>query len=253
DIFRTLEHEARSLIYTWLSPKEFAAIFENLDIQDQKLFFLEMDQDYSSSMFDNLFTDDVVQFLTDINKQWANEILQQMNANKAKEVEAILAYTHETAGAIMTNELISIPAASTVGDVLEKLRNEAPDAEIIYYLYVVDTDHELVGVVSLRDLIIASPDVVIQDIMSTRVVSVHDVLDILEEETTEDFGEISAAKGATDVGISPFEAAKKRSPWIILLMVLGLITGSVIESFEETLESVVLLAFFIPMIMDSGG
>src|SRR5699024_3418154 len=153
------------------SPKEFAAIFENLDIQDQKLFFLEMDQDYSSSMFDNLFTDDVVQFLTDINKQWANEILQQMNANKAKEVEAILAYTNETGGAIMTNELISIPAASTVGDVLEKLRNEAPDAEIIYYLYVVDTDHELVGVVSLRDLIIASPDVVIQDIMSTRVVS----------------------------------------------------------------------------------
>lgn len=289
DIFRTLEQEARSLIYTWLSPKEFAAIFENLDIQDQKLFFLEMDQDYSSSMFDNLFTDDVVQFLTDINKQWADEILQQMNANKAKEVEAILAYAHETAGAIMTNELISIPVASTVGDVLEKLRNEAPDAEIIYYLYVVDTDHELVGVVSLRDLIIASPDVVVQDIMSTRVVSVHDdmdqedvghvikkydllavpvlskqnhligivtvddVLDILEEETTEDFGEISAAKGATDVGISPFEAAKKRSPWIILLMVLGLITGSVIESFEETLESVVLLAFFIPMIMDSGG
>src|SRR5699024_10648727 len=105
-----MQHEARSLTSTWLSPKEIPAMYENWDIQDQKLFFLEMGQDYSSSMFDNLFTDDVVQFLTDINKQWANEILQQMNANKAKEVEAILAYTHEAAGAIMTNELISIPA-----------------------------------------------------------------------------------------------------------------------------------------------
>ncbi|HLR53166.1 MAG TPA: magnesium transporter [Pseudogracilibacillus sp.] len=289
DIFQSLDGNARNLVYTWLSPKEFAPIFENLEIKDQKLFFLEMEQQYSSTMFNNLFTDDVVQFLSDINDLRAEEILSKMNAEKAEKIRAILSYTHETAGAIMTKEFISIKTTSSVESVLERLRGEAPDAEIIYYLYVVDEQQELVGVVSLRDLIIADPKVIIEDIMGTRVVSVHDdldqeevgliiqkydllavpviskhnrllgivtvddVMDILEEETTEDFGEISATKGATDINISPFEAAKRRSPWIVMLMVLGMITGSVIDQFEETLESVFALAFFIPMIMDSGG
>ncbi|MBY7141533.1 magnesium transporter [Virgibacillus sp. NKC19-3] len=289
DMFKTMDVEARNLVYSFLSPKEFTAIFSNLDIQDQKLFFLEMDENYASSIFNHLFTDDVVQFLTEINSHRADEILEQMDDKKAHEIRAILSYAHETAGAIMTKELISIPASATVEAVLDKLRNEAPDAEIIYYLYVVDAQKELVGVVSLRDLIIAKPDTTIENAMSTNVVSVSedmdqeevgmvikkydllavpvvshqnqllgivtvdDVLDILEEEATEDFGEISATKGATDVSISPFKAAKKRAPWIIVLMLLSLITGGVIDRFEETLESVVLLAAFIPMIMGSGG
>lgn len=289
DIFQSLDGNARNLVYTWLSPKEFAPVFENLEIQDQKLFFLEMEQQYSSTMFNNLFTDDVVQFLSDINDLRAEEILSKMDVEKAEKIRTILSYTYETAGAIMTKEFISITTTSSAEQVLERLRGEAPDAEIIYYLYVVDEQQELVGVVSLRDLIIAEPDVLIADIMGTRVVSVHDdmdqeevgliiqkydllavpviskhnrllgivtvddVMDILEEETTEDFGEISATKGATDINISPFEAAKRRSPWIVMLMVLGMLTGSVIDQFEETLESVFALAFFIPMIMDSGG
>lgn len=85
------------------------------------------------------------------------------------------------------------------------------------------------------------------------IVTVDDALDILEKETTEDFGELSATKGATGVNLTAFTATKKRSPWIIVLMFFGLITGGIIGRFEDTLESVVLLAAFIPMIMDSGG
>lgn len=289
DMLKTMDIETQSSVLSYLSPEEFTGIFSNLEIEDQKISFLEMDEAYATSLFNNLFTDDVVQFLTEINPDRAEEILKQMDDKKTREVRAILSYEHETAGAVMTKELISITTTSTVGEVLERLREEAPDAEIIYYLYVVDADRELVGVVSLRDLIIAHPNNIIQDIMSTQVVSVFDdmdqeevgkiiqkydllavpviskqhhllgivtiddVMDIMEEEATEDFGEISATKGATDVSGSPFLAAKKRSPWIILLMILGLLTGSVVHQFEETLESVVLLAFFIPMIMDSGG
>src|SRR5690625_767141 len=212
-----------------------------------------------------------------------------MDKDKAQRVKALLSYAPETAGAIMTKELISISSLSTVEEILSKLRDEAPDAEIIYYLYVVDEENKLVGVVSLRDLIIATPTVLVKDIMSTRVVSVpedmdqeevghlikkydflaapvvskqnkllgivtfDDVMDILEEEVTEDFGEISATKGATDLTLSPFTAAKKRAPWIIVLMFFGLVTGGVIGQFEETLEQVVVLAAFIPMIMGSAG
>lgn len=289
DIFITLDKDARSRGYSFLTSKEFADIFGGLNVRDQKLFFLELDETYASDMFNNMFTDDVANFLTEINSNRAEEILLKMDKEKSEKVKGILSYAHETAGAIMTKELISISSTQTVADVLEKLRKEAPDAEIIYYLYVVDPSGILVGVVSLRDLIIASPQTVIADIMSTRpvsvledmdqedvghlikkydflaapvvseenrllgIVTVDDVMDILEAETTEDFGEISATKGATDINLSAFTAAKKRSPWIIALMFFGLITGGVIGQFEETLESVVLLAAFIPMIMDSGG
>src|SRR5699024_581398 len=208
---------------------------------------------------------------------------------KARKARGILSHEHETAGSIMTKELISISSTETVGTVLEELREEAPDAEIIYYLYVVDVDNVLVGVVSLRDLIISDPSTIIEDNMSTNpgsvavdmdqedvgnlnkkydflaapvvskenhllgIVTVDDVIDILEDEATEDFGEISAAKGATDVNISAVAAARKRSPWIVTLMFFGLITAGVIGQFEDTLEQVVLLAAFVPMIMDSAG
>ncbi|HIW33562.1 MAG TPA: magnesium transporter [Candidatus Paenibacillus intestinavium] len=289
DIFITLDHDARSRGYSYLTPKEFAVIFGGLKISDQKLFFLELDESYSSTMFNHLFTDDVVQFLIEINHDRAEDILLKMDKDKAEKVRGLLSYKEETAGSIMTKELVSISATDLVNDVLEKLRNEAPNAEIIYYLYVVDAIGTLVGVVSLRDLIIAQPDEVIENIMTTRIVSVledmdqedvgrlikkydflaapvvskqnrllgivtfDDVMDILEAEATEDFGEISATKGATDIDLSAFTAAKKRAPWIIILMFLGLITGGVIGQFEETLETVVMLAVFIPMIMGSAG
>jgi magnesium transporter len=289
DIFTTLDNTFRIRVYNYLTAEEFAAIFGSLDIKAQELFFPELNEHYASSMFNNMFTDDVVNFLTDIDMNLAEKILRGMDEKKAGKVQAILAYAHETAGAIMTKELISISSAQTVANVLDKLRDEAPDAEIIYYLYVVDADSVLVGVVSLRDLIIAQPDVFIEEVMRSRpvsvsenmdqeevgkmikkydflavpvtsqdgrllgIVTVDDVMDILEEETTEDFGEISATKGATDINLSAFTAARKRSPWIIALMFFGLITGGVIGRFEDTLESVVLLAAFIPMIMDSGG
>ncbi|MCG5102743.1 magnesium transporter [Oceanobacillus alkalisoli] len=289
DIFVTLDSDARRRCYSYLTPKEFAEIFGGLDISDQKLFFLELDENYSIRMFNQMFTDDVVNFLTEINSERAEDILLQMHEEKAEKIKSLLSYAPETAGAIMTKELISISSTDTTADVLDMLRKEAPSAESIYYLYVVDGDGILVGVVSLRDLIIASPNEIVKDMMTTRTVSVpedmdqedvgrlikkydflavpvvskdnhllgivtfDDVMDILEEEVTEDFGEISATKGATDLTLSPFTAAKKRAPWIIVLMFFGLVTGGVIGQFEETLEAVVVLAAFIPMIMGSAG
>ena len=289
DIFIGLNPQSRKSVYHYITPGEFAEVFGNLDESEQKLFYLELDEEYSLAMFNEMFTDNVVNFLNTINDERAENILNYMERDKAQKVRSLLAYAPETAGAIMTKELISISSTDAVSDVLEKLRQEAPDAEIIYYLYVVDEAGLLAGVVSLRDLIIATPNEKIADVMSSRVVSVpedmdqeevamlikkydflaapvvsidhhllgivtvDDMMDVLEDETTEDFGEISAAKGATDLELGSFTAAKMRSPWIITLMFFGLITGGIIGRFEETLEAVVLLAAFIPMIMDSAG
>lgn len=289
EIFMILDQEARRRGYDYLKPKEFAYVFGLLSASKQALFFQEMQEGYAYEMFNHMFTDDVVQFLKGMDRELAEEILFKMDRDKAKEVGIILSYTMETAGAVMTKEFISISSNETAAEIIEQLRKEAPDAETIYYNYVVDPDGELVGVVSLRDLITAPPEQLIKNIMRENViavpedldqedvgnvikkydffavpviskhnrligiVTVDDVLDILESETTEDFGEISAAKGATDLNLSSVTAARKRSPWIIALMFFGLITGGVIGQFEDTLEQVVVLAAFIPMIMDSGG
>ncbi len=289
DVFRSLNQENRTKVYSYLSPKEFATVFSSLDVREQKLYFLELAEEYSSTMFNYMFTDNVVNFLTEINIERAEEILAKVDQDKAEQVRSLLSYAEETAGSIMTKELIRISSTDKVASVLLKLREEAPNAEIIYYLYVTNPSKELVGVVSLRDLIVSDPDKIIEDVMSKNVVSVvedldqedvariiqeydflavpvvskqnrllgiitvDDIMDILEEETTEDFEELSATKGSTDIDLSGYETAKMRAPWIVALMFLGMLTAGVIGHFEETLEAVVLLSVFIPLIMDSAG
>lgn len=289
DLFNSLDADARTRAYGYLSAKEFALIFGGMNISNQKLYYDELDDHYSSDMLNNMFTDDIVYFLAGITNKDSSDILQKMDVEQAKKVRVLMSYAEETAGSIMTKEFISISSCATTAEVLEELRLVAPDAEYIYYLYVIDEVGALVGVVSLRDLIVAQPGELIKDIMSTRIVSipedmdqedvgklikkydflaapvvnkknrllgivtVDDVMDILEAEATEDFGEISAVKDATDIELSAYVAAKKRAPWIVALMFFGMVTAGIIGFFEETLENVVLLAIFIPLIMDSAG
>src|SRR5690625_354178 len=114
DIFITLNKSSRNRVYSYLSPNEFAEIFGGLNIGNQKLFFLELDESYVVNMFNHMFTDDVVNFLTEINDDRAEDILLKMDENKAQRVRALLAYAPETAGAIMTKELISVSSTDIV-------------------------------------------------------------------------------------------------------------------------------------------
>ncbi|WP_322787572.1 magnesium transporter [Alteribacillus persepolensis] len=289
DVFLHLEESERKRVYESLSPDEFAEVFEGLEVEEQKEIALELNDQYAADVFNNMYADDVANFLAELKQDNVTDILKAMDKEDAADVRELLAYDEETAGSIMTKEFIAIRAEDTVSDVIELLRREGPDAETIYYLYVVDANDRLAGVTSIRDLITSVSTAKIEDIMSTRVVSVNektdqeevaqliqkydflaapvvsdenvllgivtvdDVLDVLEEEATEDLGEITASRGSTDVSLTSFQAAKKRAPWIIMLMFFGLITAEVIGTFEETLETVVLLAAFIPMIMGSAG
>ncbi|PTL38204.1 magnesium transporter [Alkalicoccus saliphilus] len=289
EIYKELNKEQREFVHKLLVPKELGEVFEQLETEEQEQLLEEVDEQYAATMFDDMYADDAADFLAEMNDEKARDILSSMEDEEAEEVRELMAYDEETAGALMTKEFIALHAKDTVSSVLERLRKEAPDAETIYYLYVVDDNNKLAGVVSLRDLITADPADYVEKPMSTRVVSVEaeedqedvarlikkydflavpvvtkqntlvgiitvdDILDVVEEETEEDFGEISATRGSLDAKISSFGAAKKRAPWIIMLMFLGLVTANVIDQFEETLEAVVILAAFIPLIMDSAG
>ncbi|SDI56304.1 magnesium transporter [Natribacillus halophilus] len=289
EVVQQMTEENRTRFYGIMTPAEIAEIFEELELEEQKDMVLEWENKDMSDVFNHMNADDVADFLGELEEKERQDILTDMDVEDAEDVKELLAYEEETAGAIMTKESVHLHETEKVGDVLNRLRGEAPDAEMIYYLYVVDENEKLTGVVSLRDLMVASLDERVGNVMSRRVVSVHinddqedvarliqkydflaapvvsthnhllgivtvdDVIDVLEEEATEDLAEFSTTRGATDASLSAFKAAKKRTPWIILLMFLGMITAGIIGQFEETLEQVVLLSAFIPMLMGSAG
>lgn len=289
DIFVQLNRSLRNRLYQLVEPEEFAELFEDLEVEKQKQIILELQDAYMAKLFNNIPTDEIADFLAELEPEAANKILASMEKERAQVVKELLTYTIETAGAIMVKEFVTVKSTKKVSEVIDNLRFFAPDAETIYYLYVIDESNKLVGVLSLRDLIIAPAFETVENIMGTDIVTVNtntdqedvaklmkkydflavpvvtdeqeltgiitvdDVMHVMDEEVTEDFDEFIAAKGAIDVNISSFQAAKKRAPWIIMLIFFGFLTGGVIGQFEDTLDEILLLAVFIPLIMDSAG
>lgn len=177
ELFRSLEIAQQKQMFLFLSPQEFADIFAGLDSDDQAFAFAELSFQYAVSMLNHMPADDVADFFAKIELSNADEILGSMDQEEANRVKELMAYEPKTAGSIMTKEFIRLSVSATAKNVIEQLREIAPDAETIYYLYVVDSEQKLAGVVSLRDLIIASPEMTINDIMSSQIVSVSEETD----------------------------------------------------------------------------
>lgn len=205
-----------------------------------------------------------------------------MKQEESKIVQDIMKYPPETAGRLMTNRFVWIRNYYTVKEAVEKLKVFAEFAETINYLYVVDQERKLVGVVSYRDLLLAEPDEIIRNIMYERVISVNvttdqeevarlierydflampvvndeniligivtvdDIIDVFIKEANEDIEKLSASGKSIDFETKAFIAAFRRLPWLILLLFIGLVSGKIISGFEETLQKVVALAFLCP-------
>ncbi len=293
NLFHLLYPENKRKIADFLLPEEFSEIFEWMDAHDQKDAVTYLPKEYIVSVFNDLPADILATFVILNNQTDTNieEIMQMMNTEKYERVLEILSYEPESAGSIMTKEYIFLYEENTAQEVIEQVRIYGEHVETIYYLYVVDREHRLVGVISLRDLLLAPQDKKIKEIMNTfalsvpvdmdqeevakliqeydllaipvvthdqrlvGIVTVDDSIDILELESSEDFADFAGVSysAAERELMTPLEAARQRSPWIILLLFLSLFTGGLINRFEETLAAVVSLAAFIPLIMDSAG
>jgi magnesium transporter len=232
---------------------------------------------------------------TDILEEMPASVVKRILANASPETRAdinhLLQYPEDSAGSIMTVEYVDLREDMTVSDAIERIRKKGVDSETINICYVVTKQKVLVGTVALRYLLIMKPDEIIGDIMNTNVISINtmtdqeeaarmfqkygftamavvdnesrmvgiitidDVVDILEEEATEDIEKMAAIvpsdKPYPKVGI--FETYKNRMPWLLLLMISATFTGAIITSFESALASYVVLTAYIPMLMDTGG
>ncbi len=289
--YSKLDDELRNRLYQYLSPEEMAELFESLDIEDENYqdLLAEMSPIYAAEMLSNMYADDAVDVLNELDKEQVVSYLTIMDDESAKEIKELLHYEEYTAGSIMTTEFVSISANQTVRSAMYILKNEAPDAETIYYLYVIDDDKKLVGVISLRDLIISNDETMIDEIMNDRVMSVSvsedqesvarkmkdydflalpvvdfqdhllgiitvdDIIDVMEEEASDDYSKLAGVADLDSVDRNPLTAAKKRLPWLIALLFLGMFTASLIGRFEETLDKVAILAVFIPLIAGMAG
>ncbi len=289
--YTSLSDEFRSVVYTYLSPEEMADLFENIEIdeEDYESLLAEMNPSYAADMLSNMYADDAADVLNEINDEQAVSYLTIMDDEAASEIQELLNYEESTAGSIMTTEFIAIEANETARSAMQILKREAPEAETIYYVFVTDQDKKLLGVLSLRTLIIADEDALIGDLMDDRVVSVpvsedqeevarkirdynflavpvvdfqnhllgiitvDDIIDVMDEEASDDYSKLAGISDLDHVDKSPFSAAKKRLPWLVILLFLGLLTASLIGRFEEILSQKAILAVFIPLIGGMAG
>jgi magnesium transporter len=243
----------------------------------------------SSKVLDLMDNDDLALLLDELSPEKKESLLSGMKLEESKAVTDIMNYPPETAGRIMTNRFVWIRSYYSVREAVDKLKTFAEFAESINYLYVVDEERKLVGVVSYRDLLLADINEKIKNIMYERVISVSvttdqeivammterydflaipvvdeknmlvgivtvdDVIDVVIREANEDTEKLSASGKSIDFDTKTFVAAARRLPWLILLLFIGLISGSIISSFENTLDQVVAIAFFMPMIAGMTG
>ncbi|RDW18283.1 magnesium transporter [Oceanobacillus arenosus] len=281
--------ENRLIIYSYLSPEEIAEIMINIELEDTKQYFIEMDPRFAAMVFSDMPADDSVDILNEMNKEEVASFLTIMDKEAADEIKQLLHYEEKTAGSIMTTEYVAVFKAQTAEQAMKHLKKEAPGAETIYYLYVLNDDKQLVGVLSLRDLIIANESTMIEEIMSEKIVAVSvgkdqeevaqmfrdydflalpvvdfqnhllgiitvdDILDVMEEEASEDYSKLAAISDKDQPSDTAFSSARKRLPWLIILLFLGMFTATLIGQFEATLEKVAVLAIFIPLIGGTAG
>ncbi|RFU63064.1 magnesium transporter [Bacillus sp. V59.32b] len=289
--YTSLEDDLRSKVYLYLSPEEMADLFENIEIEEEEYenLLAEMAPAYVAEMLSHMYADDAVDVLNELDKEQAVSYLTIMDDEAAQEIKELLSYEEYTAGSIMTTEFIAISANQTVRSAMYILKKEAPQAETIYYVYVIDDDRKLLGVISLRDLIIADDETMISEIMFDRIVAVSvtedqeevarkmrdynflavpvvdfqehlvgiitvdDIMDVMEEEASDDYSKLAGISDLDRVDKNPFAAAKKRLPWLVILLFLGMMTASLIGRFEETLSQKAILAVFIPLIAGMAG
>jgi magnesium transporter len=288
-----LEPEERARLVGVLPPEKGAELVSNLAEEEQSGLLEALAPPEARAVLEELDPDDLadaLQALEEHDPEHAEAVKSLLGPEVLAVAEALASYEEEAAGGLMTPEFVSLAASMTVERALEFLRRASPDAETIYYLYVVDRDHRLIGVLSLRELIVASPSTRIGDIMDPDVVrvttgtdqeevariiadydlsvlpvvdederlvgivTVDDVLDVVELEATEDIHRLGAAPVDVDYARArPWLLFRKRVPWLVLLVVSMTLTFNVISHYEDIIAEIVILAAFIPLLIGTGG
>ena len=290
-VFRSLSHTNQHRLFDMLEDTEQkGALFSELDEDTFPDFMESLELDEIVEILEHMPSDDVADLIGRLPEDKSDAILEKMKKEGSEEVEGLLRYDDDTAGGIMVPDFIALSEDTTAKEAIKSLQKEHMDVEMPFYLYVVDEYGKLVGVCSLRQLVVVPPDTPLKDFMTTDVfavktdmdqeevakivasydilavpvvdeygqlvgiVTVDDVIDIFREEATEDMMKMAGLGGEEFIETqSVVKSAKIRLPWLFASCIGGIIAFIIISRFEGTLNRLTYLAAFIPVIMGMGG
>ncbi|WP_414527596.1 magnesium transporter [Nodularia chucula] len=287
-----LPEAMHALVFRLLPKTQAIEVYEYLDYSVQEHLIEELKSQDVRDIVDKMSPDDRARLFDELPAKVVNRLLEQLSPAEREATAQLLGYKGDTAGRIMTPKLIYLKENFTVSQAIERIRSLANVSEIIYYLYVTDTARRLTGIVSLRELVVSQLEQTIGEIMTREVVFVHtdtdqeevarliqrydflavpvvdreqrlvgiitvdDVIDILQRETTEDIYALGGgvqSDGDNYFQMNLLQVARKRVVWLFILLVTNTVTGSIIKSQENILQQAVILTAFIPLLTDTGG
>jgi len=289
DLVEHLESDEMLAVFTLLTPERAGEVLKEISAPIQEKIAHELDDQTITQILNELNSDDATDIFSYLPRERAQKIISLVQPEVSEELQKLLGYETDTAGGIMALEFISVNANSTIQEAVETIRKKREEVENLYYVWVIDDFGKLVGVVSIKDLVLEPQDKKINDIMNSDVISVgvdtdqeevariakqydlthipvvttqhkligritnDDIIDVIEEEASED---ISLMAGVLDQEIaeeSALKISRARLPWLLLGLFGGLISAIVINHFHGSLEKILALSFFIPVIMAMGG
>ena len=292
ELFEEMEGGENLLLLFRLLPKDLAAeTFAYMNTEMQKHLLQVFTDREIQEVFENTFMDDTVDIIEEMPANVVKRIIQNSDAESRRIINDILRYPEDSAGSIMTTEYVTLRRDMTTSEAIKRIRRVGVNKETIYTCYVTSDERKLVGMASVRDLLTAPEEALIGDIMETNLISVKthddkelvakmlgkydfialpvvdnenrlvgivtfdDAMDVMQEENTEDFEKMAAVMPSDDsyLHTSVWAHAKKRIPWLLVLMLSSTITGMLITKYENAFAVIPLLVSFIPMLMNTGG
>ncbi|NLJ91231.1 MAG: magnesium transporter, partial [Clostridiales bacterium] len=284
--------QEKLLIVFRILPKDLASdIFTHMTSELQKYVIDSITDTEAISIIESLFMDDAIDFLEEMPSNVVKRILKNTDAKTRVVINQFLNYPEDSAGSIMTIEYVDLKKEMTVKEALAYIKQNGIDKETIENCYVINNNRILEGVISLRKIVLSDESTVIKDIMETDVISINthddqeyvaslfkdynynvmpvvdnerrlvgiitvdDVIDVIDQEVTEDLQKMAAMQPSEKeyLKTNNWTLARHRIPWLLILMISATFTGGIITKYQDALESVMILAAFIPMLMDTGG
>lgn len=286
-----LEKEDLAIVFRLLNKDEAADIFARMDDGSQEMLVELMSDSELASIISKLYVDDAADLIEELPANLVTKVLKNTSATKRKTINEILKYPEDSAGSIMTTEYVDLHKNDTVKDAFDRIRKIGLKKETVYTCYVIDSDRHLLGVTTVKDLLMEDYETKLVDVMEENVITVSttedkeevskmfdkydflalpvidsenrlvgivtidDAFDVMSEESEEDFEKMAAMAPSEDVYLKEpiFRQYKNRIVWLLILMLSSIVTGKIITNYESAFASVPLLVSFIPMIMDTGG
>ncbi|MGO2604320.1 MAG: magnesium transporter [Leuconostoc mesenteroides] len=289
-VYSGLPEQLRAVAWRLLDNETLATVFDNIDVDDEDIDDLlqEMPPQKAVQILRNMYADNEVDLLQEMPTRLVATYLSLMPKDEAEDIRKLINYEEQTAGSLMSIEYLAVEADLRVDEVMRLVKQQALEAEAINYVYVLDKQERLVGVISLRDLLTHPDDMLVSEITKDRIISVKagddqqdvaqivadynfisipvtddndrllgvitvdDIVDVIDEEAVEDYSGL-AAVNVSQTDDTAWHSAIKRIPWLIALLLLGMSTATLISSFDGLVRKASILAVFISLITGTAG